>query len=200
MDKNLLNDDRLVSLHRQKRINAFFTFYKRYRNYGYAIIQKYISKNKKYANLEEEKDAIVYLSINECIENYDESKGTFRTLLSKIIEHKTLNLIKDYNKDPLANYISIDVTNKDNDDINIVDTLTFADKGSMPDQEVTINEDKTFLKTKFNKKIAKMVTLKEAGFTYEEIAKKFNLSEKATRSIFYRIRKEICKDNADEIK
>ena len=200
MNKDDLSDERLALLHQQKRVNAFFVIYKRYHNYGYAVIYRTLEKYKLVNALKDERDAILYDAIMEGLKAFDNTRGTFRKLMSSILEHETINYVREFRKDPLSDYISLDSTLVEGTNLRFADSLTFADKSASPQELVNFNERNIKVEKNYSgihkRKIKSMMHLKEIGYTYHEIAIKFDISEKAVRSIFYRIKRKInTKDN-----
>ena len=92
MNKDDLSDERLALLHQQKRVNAFFVIYKRYHNYGYAVIYRTLEKYKLVNALKDERDAILYDAIMEGLKAFDNTRGTFRKLMSSILEPYSIRL------------------------------------------------------------------------------------------------------------
>ena len=200
MNKDSLSDERLVSLHQQKRVNAFFTLYSRYRNYGYAIIYRTLEKSKLINALRDERDAILYDAIMEAINCFDKQRGNFRQLLSAVITNQTLHYIREFKKDPLSDYLSLDSSVTESSNLRFMDSLTFADKEASPREIINVNDHVKKVEVNYHgvhkRRINKMIHLKEIGFSYKEIADEFKCSEKSVRAIFYRIRKQInLKDN-----
>lgn len=202
--KDRLSDERLVLLHQKKRLNAFFTIYNRYQNYGYAIIYHTLGKYKLINSLKEEKDAILYDSIMEGLATFDLKRGTFRNLLSTIITNLTLNYIREFQKDPLSDYISLDANIEEGNNLIFADSGTFADKNELPNEIIDANRHAEKLMANYTgihkRKIREMIRLKESGYTYEEIAAKLKMSTKAVDAIFYRIKKRIDVKNNNKIK
>ncbi|MCQ2792631.1 MAG: hypothetical protein MJ208_03830 [Bacilli bacterium] len=203
-NKDELSDERLASLHQQKRINAFFTIYQRYRNYGYVIIYRTLEKSHFVNALKDERDAILYDAIMESLDAFDKERGTFRKLFSTVVEHQTINYVREFKKDPLSDYISIDTVFNENSDFRYADSLLLADKDMTPQDRLNINDNTKRVNANYDgiyrRKIKKMIKLKEQGFSNLEIAKRFKTSEGAVRSVFYRIRKRIAGKNSNKIK
>lgn len=200
MNKSSLSDERLVSLHQQKRVNAFFVLYTRYKNYGYAIIIDTLLKYKLINALKDERDAILYDSIMEAIGCFDKSRGTFRQLLSAIIKNQTVNYIREFRKDPLSDYVSIDSASKDGMSLRFSDSFTIADKEASPSERINLDDHAKKVMINYTgpnkRRVKKMAQLREAGYSYKEIAKEFKTSEPAVRAIFYRIKRRMdAKDN-----
>lgn len=200
MNKDSLSDERLVSLHQQKRVNAFFTLYSRYRNYGYAIIYRTLEQSKLINALRDERDAILYDAIMETISCFDKERGNFRQLLSVVITHQTINYIREFKKDPLSDYLSLDSTVTESSNLRFMDSLTFADKEASPRDIINVSDNAKKVEINYKgvhkRRINRMIRLKEAGYSYKEIAEVLNCTEKSVRAIFYRIKKRIdIKDN-----
>lgn len=193
MDKNQLSDERLILLHQQKKINAFFILYGRYKTYGYAIVLKTLNKTSYLNALKEEKDTIIYDALNDAIEQFDVSRGSFRNLFSIITERKTYNYIREFKRNPLSDYISIDALTDDKN-IQLVDTLTFADPDPSPIEYINSLEQKNLVTDicngRYKRKIRKMMKMRQMGFSYEEIAKHYHTTAGAIRSKFYRLKKK----------
>ncbi|MCQ2796616.1 MAG: hypothetical protein MJ213_04905 [Bacilli bacterium] len=196
-----LSDESLVLLHQRKKINAFFIIYNRYKNYGYSVISNLLVKYNLVNALQDEKDAILYDTIMECLEAFDPKRGSFRKLFNAAISNLTANYIRDFQKDPLSDYISLDASIEEGSNYRFADSLTFADKGSSPKAIINLEDKSKDLIVNYDgvhkRRIKKMIRLREEGYTFKEIAKKMKITEKAARAIFYRIRKRIeVKDNA----
>lgn len=193
--KDSLSDERLAVLHQRKRLNAFFTIYHRYQNYGYAIVYSTLKKFNLMNALKDEKDAILYDSIMEALNIFDGKRGTFRKLLSAIIANQTANYIYNFKSDPLSDYISIDGSFNEGATLRFADSLTIADKSETPQDRINVNEDLKKVALNYNglykRRIKRMVKLREAGYTYKEIAKKLGTTERSVRSIFYRIKRKL---------
>ena len=193
--KDCLSDERLAVLHQQKRLNAFFILYKRYQSYGYAVIFRVLEKQKLVNALKEEKDAILYDSIMKALATFNKSRGNFRQFLSAVIAYQTTLRIRDFKKDPLSDYISLDAPFRDGTNLRFADSITLASKVATPQDLVNLNEESKKLSHNYQgiykRKIKKIVDLKEEGYSYREIAKKLKITEKAVRAIFYRLKKQI---------
>lgn len=204
MDKSDLSDERLVALHQQKRLNAFFLIYGRYKNYGYAIVHNILIKTPYYNALKDEKDAILYDCINEAIDHYDKTRGGFRQFLSSIIEHETRNYIRRFRKNPLADYISLDAKVSDDGNLYFADSLTFADKGPSPQELLNRVEKKrkveTIYRGIYKRKLKKIVAMKQDGYKVEEIAKKLNMTPRAVYSVTYRLKHLVSTKENGKIK
>lgn len=202
--KDCLSDERLAVLHQKKRINAFFILYNRYQNYGCAIILHTLEKHKLVNALKEEKDAILYDSIMKALATFNKTRGTFRQLLSAVIANQTALRIREFKKDPLSDYISLDATFRDGSNLRFADSLTLASKVATPQDLVNLSEETKKLshnyKGIYKRKIKKIVEFKEEGYSYQEIAKKLDISEKAVRAIFYRLKKRIDVNSNSKIK
>lgn len=194
MDKNQLSDERLILLHQQKKINAFFILYGRYKTYGYAIVLKTLNKTSYLNALKEEKDTIIYDALNDAIEQFDVSRGSFRNLFSIITERKTYNYIREFKRNPLSDYISIDAIN-DETNTQLVDTLTFADQEPSPIDYMNTMEQKRIVTDIchgiYKRKIRNMIKMRQMGFSFEEIANHYHTTAGAIRSKFYRLKKKI---------
>lgn len=200
MKKDSLSDERLVLLHQDKRVNAFFIIYRRYKNYGYAVIYRTLEKYNLINALYDEKDAILYDSIMEAMACFNETRGTFRKLLSAIINYHTSRCVREFKKDPLSDYISLDAQCSEDGNLRFSDSLIVANQEASPQEIVNLSEKEKKVIINYSggykRRIKKMVRLKQEGFTFKEIAKEFNTTEKAVRSIFYRIKRRIeLKDN-----
>lgn len=204
MDKDNLSDERLVSLHQQKRTNAFFIIYARYKNYGYAVIYRTLEKYNLTNALLDERDAILYDSIMEALDAFEESRGTFRKLISTILTNRTTNTIRKFKKDPISDYISIDTNNTEGNELLFSDSLAFADKEESPQQKINLDYHNKKVVTNYHgvykRRIKKMVELREEGYTYKEIAKAFKTTERAVRGIFYRVKRRINLTENNKIK
>lgn len=204
MNKDNLSDERLVSLHQQKRANVFFIIYSRYKNYGYAIIYRTLEKSNLANALYDDKDAILYDSIIQALEIYTESRGSFRKLISTILTNRTINYVNKFKKDPISDYISIDSNYKEGSNLLFSDSLAFADKDASPQERINLDYHNKKVVTNYRgmykRRIKKMVALKKEGYTYKEIAKAFNTTEKAVESIFYRIKRRIDLKDSNKIK
>lgn len=203
-NKDRLSDETLVSLHRLKRINAFFILYARYKNYGYAIIYNTLVRCKLINALKDERDAIVYDSIMEAIRCYDKTRGNFRQLLSSIVKHQTINYVREFKKDPLSDYVSLDATLGEGSNLRFMDSLTFADKESSPQTIINLDDHAKKVVTNYNgsykRRLKKMMELKEAGYSNQEIARKLKTSSGAVRSVFYRIKRQMNAKDSNKIK
>lgn len=203
MDKDNLSDERLVSLHQQNRTNAFFIIYARYKNYGYAVIYRTLEKYNLVNALLDERDAILYDSIMEALDMFNESRGTFRQLISTILTNRTANLVRKFKKDPISDYVSID-NNYNEGELMFSDSLVFADKEASPQEIINLDYHNKKMVTNYNgvykRKLKKMVELREKGYTYKEIAKAFKTTERAVRGIFYRIKRRIVLKENNKIK
>lgn len=198
--KDSLSDERLVFLHQQKRINAFFIIYNRYQNYGTAIIYRTLDKSNLFNALKEEKDAIFYDSVMEALARYDQKRGTFRKLLSAILTNMTINYIRQFKKDPLSDYVSIDANLQENGTLVFADSLAVVDKEASPQDTINIIEDHKKVIVNYDgvhkRRIKRIIDLKREGYSYLEIARKIKTTEKAVRGVLYRIKKRIdMKDN-----
>lgn len=203
-NKDRLSDETLVSLHRLKRLNAFFILYGRYKNYGYAIIYRTLARCKLVNALKDEKDAIIYDSIMEAIRCFDKDRGNFRQLLSAIVKHQTLNYVKEFKKDPISDYISLDANLMEGSNLRFMDSLTFADKEASPQTIINLDEHTKKVVTNYQgsykRRLKKMMELKEAGYSYQEIARKFHTSSGAVRAVFYRIKRQMDTKDSNKIK
>lgn len=178
-----------MKLHRKKRINAFFPLYSKYRFYGYSIVNFQLKKCGLLSSLGDERDSIVFDAINEAIEAFDEHKGNFKSLLSKIIINITLKYVNKFSRDPLSDYVSLDEERK------IGDELVFMDSNVVDvdnEKDMIFNNEIEFIKNNYNgryqRRIKRMVEMKRDGFTYHEIGVRYQMSEKAVRAIFYRLK------------
>lgn len=204
MDKDSLSDERLASLHQKKRVNAFFILYRRYKNYGYAVVYNTLEQYNLVNALKDEKDSILYDSIIEAIASFDKNKGTFRNLLAAIITNQTINCIREFSKDPLSDYISLDAGYRDGSNLRFADSVIVAAKDDAPGE--TINCDDRSKKVVINyhgvykRNIRKMIRLREMGYSYAEIARKFKSTEKAIRAIFYRLKRKVNAKENNRIK
>lgn len=202
--KENLSDERLVCLHQRKRLNAFFTIYNRYKNYGYSIVITTLKKYQFYNALREEKDAILYDSIIEALDVFDKKRGTFRNLISSIIEHQTIAHIREFSRDPLSDYISLDASYKEGTNLRFADSLTFADKSDSPKQTIELddNEKEAVINCSgiHKRRIKEMIRLRKLGYSFEEIAKKFKTTKNAVRAVFYRIKKRINVKKSSKLK
>lgn len=208
MKKDSLSDERLVSLHQQKRINAFFIIYARYKTYGFAIIYRALAEHNLVNALLDEKDAILYDSIVEAIDHFDRKRGTFRKLVSTIITNRTINHINHFKLDAMSDYVSLDANYSDGYLFRYSDSSVYADKfadqtGS-PREVINTNERNEKIAINYTgiykRKVRKMMNLREHGYTYKEIAKKFDTTERAVSAIFYRIKKRINVNDNNKIK
>lgn len=203
-NKDRLSDEALVSLHRLKRINAFFILYARYRNYGYAIIYRTLVRCKLINALKDERDAIVYDSIMEAIRCYDKERGNFRQLFSSIAKNQTINYVREFKKDPLSDYISLDSNLSEGSNLRFMDSLTFADKEATPQAIIDYNDNAKKVMVNYNgaykRRIKKMMELKEAGYSNQEIAYRFGTTSGAVRAIFYRIKRQMDAKDSNKIK
>lgn len=203
-EKDCLSDERLVLLHQQKRLNAFFTIYGRYKNYGYAIVYNTLGKYKLINALKDEKDAIIYDSIMECLNVFDLRRGTFRKLFNAVVANQTVNYVREFQKDPLSDYISLDTNIEESGYLRFADSLTLADKSGSPGEFINLGDSTKKFMVNYTgahkRKIKKMMQLKEQGFTFREIAKKFKMSENAVRAVFYRIKRHIDVKENNKIK
>lgn len=203
-NKDRLSDETLVSLHRLKRLNAFFVLYARYKNYGYAIIYHTLARCKLVNALKDEKDAIVYDSIMEAIRCFDKERGNFRQLLSAIVKHQTLNYVREFKKDPISDYVSLDASLTEGSNLRFMDSLTFADKEASPQAIIDLDENTKKVVTNYNgaykRRLKKMMELKKQGYSYQEIARKFRTSSGAVRAIFYRIKRQMDAKDSNKIK
>ncbi|MCQ2796829.1 MAG: hypothetical protein MJ213_06020 [Bacilli bacterium] len=192
MDKSDLSDERLVILHQQKRMNAFFIIYGRYKNYGCAIVHNILLKTPYYNALKDEKDAIFYDGVTEAIERYDQSRGGFRQFLASIIDHETRNCIRNFRKDPLADYVSLDAKINEDGDLYFADSLTFADHNPLPQEILNTGEKKKSVEKVYRgvykRKTQKIIMMKRQGYRVSEIAKKLNMTNKAVYAVIYRIK------------
>ncbi|MCQ2787129.1 MAG: hypothetical protein MJ199_01875 [Bacilli bacterium] len=193
--KDRLSDERLVRLHQRKKLNAFFIIYNRYKNYGYTIISNLLAKYNLVNALQDERDAILYDTIMECLEVFDSKRGTFRKLFNAAVANHTTTYIREFQKDPLSDYISLDANIEESGNYRYADSLTFADKNDSPKTIINLEDKSKDLIVNYDgshkRRIKKMVRLREEGYTFKEIAKRFRITEKATRAIFYRIRKRV---------
>lgn len=189
-----LSDERLVSLHRQKKIAIFFVLYNRYRSYGYAIVAKTLRPTNYYNALVDEKDALVYDALNLAVKTYDKTRGNFRVYFGVLLTNITSERIRQFARDPLADYISIDEGYKESAELKYMDALTFADKGATPPQAMNYLDEAKRTSESYHAhghtKTAKIIHMKEEGYTVSEIAKKHHVSPKAVSSLFYRIKKQ----------
>lgn len=198
--KDSLSDERLVSLHHKKRVNAFFTLYNRYKNYGYAVIYRVLEKYKLVNALKDERDAIFYDAIMKTIECYDGKRGTFRKLFISVITHLTIERVREFSNDPLSDYISLDANVREDSTLRFADSLTFADQEASPPELINLDDETKKVNINcqglYKRRIDAMTQLKESGFSNKEIAHKFKMSDSAVRSVFYRIKHRIeVKDN-----
>ncbi len=178
-----------MKLHRKKRINAIFTLYSRYRLYGYSIVNFQLKKCGLLNSLGDERDSIVYDAVDEAIEAFDENKGSFKSLLSKIIINITLKYVNKFSRDPLSDYISLDEERKIGDELVFMDSSI---NNISNEKEIMFNTEIDFIKDNYNgryqRRIKRMVEMKRDGFTYKEIAVRYQTTEKAVRAIFYRLK------------
>lgn len=205
MDKfESFSDEKLVSLHQQKRINAFFILYQRYRNYGYAIVFRTLQNYKLLSALKDDRSVIIYESIMKALASYNKERGTFRKLLSIIIERLTINEIDKFQKDPLSDYISIDSQISENTNFRFADSLTFADKEATPRDCLNLKENVSEMNLNYlgsnKRRTLKMLRLKEQGYTFKEIAKRCHVSEKSVRGVFYRLKRRIESKESGKVK
>ncbi|MCQ2794034.1 MAG: hypothetical protein MJ207_01495 [Bacilli bacterium] len=187
------SDERLVALHRQKKIAIFFVLYNRYRNYGYVVVQQALKTSTYFNALYEERDALLYDALMIAIKTFDKSRGTFRIYFGKVLNNLTIQRIRDFARDPIADYVSIDGGIKDVDELKYVDALTFADKGATPQELMSLKDTSQKVSCSYHGhndiRIQKMVALKEKGYSIGEIAKHFHTTKRSVASIFYRVKK-----------
>lgn len=200
MNKDSLSDERLVSLHQKKRVNAFFVIYKRYQNYGYAVVYRTLEKFKLINALKDERDAILYDSIMEALTCFDKKRGTFRQLLASIIANQTANYVREFSKDPLSDYVSLDDRFGDHSNLRFSDSSTLVDRNATPRDVINFDENVGKVGVSYRgihkRRLKKMISLKEEGYSFEEIAREFNTTAKAVRAVFYRIKRQMdTKDN-----
>lgn len=200
MNKDNLSDERLVSLHQKKRVNAFFVIYKRYQNYGYAVVYHTLEKAKLINALKDERDAILYDSIIEALACFDKKRGTFRQLLASIIANQTANYIREFSKDPLSDYVSLDDKFGDHSNLRFSDSSTLADQNASPRDAIDLDENMEKIGGSYRgvhrRRLKRMISLREEGYSFEEIAREYDTTERAVRAVFYRIKRQMdTKDN-----
>ena len=190
-----LTDEVLAISHRDRKLNATLALYLRYKNYGCAIFINELKKTSYFDALIEDKECIVYQSVIKTIECYEPEKGTFRSLFASILVHLTLRRVNKFRQDPLSDYISLD--SQEMGDLLLSDSI--VDQTAQPKDRLFIKDTKKAFKKAYSsinvKRLGQMISLKECGFTYEEIAKRYNLSGEAVRQLFYRLRKAILKES-----
>lgn len=192
------SDDELVFLHRQKKADVTFILYQRYKNYCYSIIFKMLYKTK-YANaLVEERDELTFYAVVKAINTYNKKKGSiFRSYLSLLVRNEVISRIREFAKDPIADYIS--ANNEEEEDGNsFLDTLVFADNLASPKELIDLKEKVNIIihasKDIKYKQIVKMLEMKQKGFTYKEIAERYKMEISSVRSMFHRIKAIVDKD------
>lgn len=176
-------------MHRKKRINAFFPLYNRYRRYGFSIVYHQLNKCGLVNALDDDKESIVFEATNEAIKSFDELKGCYKTLFANIVAHMTLRCVNQFLRDPLSDYISLD------DDIKLNDEMVFMDSAfinaSIDKSNLHVNEleiIKKYYKGHYQRRIQRMIEMKRDGFSYKEIGIRYQMSPKAVRAIFYRLK------------
>lgn len=193
MNKLSLSDNRLISLHQQKKLNAFFTLYNRYRNYSYAIIGVIFKNAKLFNALWDERDSIFYESLTYAIDSYEEKRGTFRNFLSKLVERNAIKCMREFQRDPISEYISMDAYLFGQQSVRYSDMLTFRDSSPTPAEQMNMKDqvelDINNLQLIFNRKIKYMIRMRQLGFSMQEIARHYHTTESAIRSLFYRVKK-----------
>jgi len=195
MKTNSLSDERLVRLHRQKRINAFFTLYSRYRNYGYSIVCSQLVKFKLLNSLDSEKESIVFDAITQSLKTFDENKGSFKTLFSNICMNMTLKCISKFSRDPLADYVSLDESLKITDEMVFMDSVIINASDDQPNKTSDeLKAIKKYYKGHYQRRILRMLEMKRDGFSYKEIGNRYQMSSKSVRAIFYRLKIRLDKE------
>lgn len=204
MDKNDLSDERLAFLHQKKKINAFFIIYERYKSYGYAIIYRKLAATPYLNALIDEKNAIVYNSIMDSLKVFDNSRGTFRSLFSSVVEHYTLNMIRRFSRKPISDYVSTDEVIDEESGFRLEDKLVFADSYDSPREYVNmidVNEKLNELYQELgDEKIEKIIELRKRGYKVIEIARMINVNHKTVRSILSRTKQKLDKKLRKRIK
>lgn len=193
-----LSDEELVLLHRQKKADVTFIIYQRYKNYCYSIIFKNLYKTKYVNALVEERDELTFYAVTKAINTYNKKKGTmFRSYLSLLVRNEVISRIREFARDPIADYIS--ANNEDEVERgDFLDTLVFADTHASPKEVIDLKEKvQTIVNASKEfkyRKIVHMLEMKQKGFSYHEIAKKYKIEEKEVRMIFRRIKAIVEKD------
>ena len=123
--------------------------------------------------------------------------------LTVLLTHQTTHRISQFKKDPIADYVSLDANLKTDSDLEMMDTLTFADQGASPQELVTVNDEINQFKNAYhgphNKRIQLIISLKQQGYSNEEIAKRLKTSAKAIRAVFYRLRNRLNRKKSKKI-
>jgi len=195
MNFKKLKDDALLLLHKHKKVDVLFIFYNRYYNRCCGIVYRALSNSKYLKTLFEEKNIIIVESIRKAIETFDVTKGkAFYSYLGQIVFNETITRIREFAKDPLSNFVSLDASVNDEDsDISLSDTLVFADHSASPIENFNLKEqiswiDEIYHERRYNN-MRRIIDLKLSGYSYHEIAKKLKMSDKSVRSSIYRIKK-----------
>lgn len=109
----------------------------------------------------------------------------------------TLRYISKFSKDPLSDYISFD------DNLKMGDEMIFMDSkvinASTDDNEKNVNDElevlKKYYKGPYQRRIERMVEMRKDGFSFSEIGVRYQMSDKAVRAIFYRLKLRLKKEN-----
>lgn len=192
-----LPDDKLVALANKKSVNVLAILYQRYQLYGYAIVRETLNKTSYFRYLYEEKDAIIYDALCGCVKAFDSTRGNFRSLFYSVTKRETIRRIIAFQKDPLSNYVSIDQEIKNTDELLFADSATFVDKSADVHVHLDFVNKKKIINEIFDRnkdRVEKMITLKEKGYNYKEIANELNCSIKTVYEVFYRLRKRLKKE------
>lgn len=121
-----------------------------------------------------------FVSIYESIQNFDESKGTFKSWIAKIATYRSIDFLKKNNKININQELEA-IENISEDDFKHLDSLTKEDIESLL-KEMPTGYRTIFLLSAID------------GFSNKEIGKLLNISPETSRSQYHRALKWIKKN------
>ncbi len=189
MDYNSLTDEQLVSLAKENDSVAMETVIERYKNTVKIMSRRYYLTGGDQDDLLQEG----MLGVFHATMTYN-GKSTFKSFAYRCISSHLINVVRKFTTDkvkPLVNFVPLS-----GDGENDVDKTLLA-VGIDGDPETTlINEEtESELKEIITKRLSSLengiLTLFLQGYSYLEIAEKYNKTEKSVDNAIQRIRKKL---------
>lgn len=110
--------------------------------------------------------------------------------------HMTLKCANKFARDPLADYVSLDDNLKITDEMMFMDSVIINASSDEPSKSSNneLKVIKKYYKGHYQRRIERMIEMKRDGFSYKEIGIRYQMSSKAVRAIFYRLKIRLDKE------
>lgn len=183
------SDDFLICLYREGNQVAIDLLYERYSKFLYGIINEISRKERIYYDYQELFQDAIIVFIN-CIDKYDEEEGCFYFFVRTAVERKIKDKFKKWRKDNRV--CSLDDFVYDNDKETHLDYV-FEENSDFSKSQLIGD-----LNNRLNEENKKIVNMKMAGYTYQEIALMLKISKQC---VYRRVTaiKNIIKDIIEKI-